>query len=321
MPSQTFPDTARPAPANGLGDDRSQAAPPASDVFAVFGAALRQSFPSREALLAEACAQTAARRRKRRQLGAASALALAACFLGMLAWQNPVLHSQTLQTAVGEQRRLDLPDGSTVVLNTDTTVAVEYRLRSRDLRLDRGEAAFTVASDWRSFVVRSGPAWVRDIGTAFNVHRTDDGSSVTVLHGRIEVARLQPDGAPAPHRRTLHARQSLRIPDDAAQPVAAPVDVDLARAMAWQQGRIVFDGTPLSQVIAEMRRYRPGEITLADAGLATLRLSGVYDTVDADALLDALARALPVVIRRQADGAVAIHALPPTERHGRAAKK
>lgn len=276
-----------------------------SPAVAAFASALRAHFPSREALLAEARAQTQARRRR---VGTTAVLTLATCLIGTLAWRNPVLGTQVLRTGIGEQRIHTLPDGSTVALNTGTTVTTAYRLLSRELWLEQGEAAFSVATGWRSFVVHSGAAQVRDIGTVFMVRRLPEGSRVTVLEGEVEVARRLPDGTLEVPGLRLHTRQRVDVPDTLQQAVSAVDTVNVTDVQAWRQGRLVFSNTALSDVIAEIQRYRKGEIRLGDASLATLRLSGVYDARDVEALLDALPRALPIVVRRDAEGQVLIQA-------------
>lgn len=292
---------------SGRGPHGEDASPSDACMTEEVTAALRQHFPSREALLEEARHQTALQKRRRGRVAVIAAICLPVCAAAALLWQDPVWQVETLQTAVGEQHRYTLPDGSLVVLNTNSVLRMERRLRTRSLVLEQGEASFTVAADWRPFIVRSGAAWVRDISTEFNILRYQDRSQVTVLEGAVEVARLEPgDGHTGP-RQMLLARQQLSMPDHAPQDGALPriEEADLAVSRAWQQGRLVFDGTPLVEVADEIRRYRTAPVEVAD-GLGALRLSGVYDIRDMDALLAALPRALPVRLQRHADGRVSI---------------
>ena len=279
--------------------------------------ALKLYFPSREAVLAEARAQTETqahrRRRARRVTGAAASLLV----LGWVAWQDPVWQSETLTTTVGQQSRHVLGDGSRVTLNTDSRLTVERRLLSRRLVLHRGEAAFTVTDGWRPFIVTSGGIAVRDIGTVFAVRRLDDGSQVTVLQGIVEVSFSRARSkATSPailltEGRRLRTRDEARTdtagPTPAASDTAFPVEtVNVAAAGAWQQGRLVFDGTPLRDAVAEIQRYLPESIILADAETGDLRLSGVHDIQGIRALLDSLPKALPVRLEPRADGGVLI---------------
>jgi len=57
------------------------------------------------------------------------------------------LHTYTTQ--VGEQRVLQLPDGSTVQLNTQSRVKIDFSTSKRQIWLSRGEALFSVSRDPR----------------------------------------------------------------------------------------------------------------------------------------------------------------------------
>ena len=57
------------------------------------------------------------------------------------------VYETVAKTTVGERRTVKLPDGSSVELNTASELAVRYTASARAIRLTRGEAYFTVASD------------------------------------------------------------------------------------------------------------------------------------------------------------------------------
>ena len=90
-------------------------------------------------------------RRYYRPMGAAAALAVVA----LTTWWGAVPdHQVEYRTAVGEQRTIGLPDESTVLLNTDTRLTIDFSGGGRIVRLDRGEAHFEVAHDpTRPFIV------------------------------------------------------------------------------------------------------------------------------------------------------------------------
>lgn len=136
-----------------------------------------------------------ARRRFNRRMvvfsGVGTALAVAAGFIGPLV----VNGASTMQTAVGEQRRVQLADGSDVFLNTDTKLRVKLMATQRLIVLDRGQAFFEVAKDInRPFRVFAGRTEVRALGTAFEVRRIGDGIQVTLEEGKVAIYRGE-DGA------------------------------------------------------------------------------------------------------------------------------
>ncbi len=264
--------------------------PSAQDAISPYKEALREHFPSREALLQEGKRQT----RRQRQLKKVTAgVTFLVAFA--LSWvTDPVLHSEHLQTMVGQQASYELKDGSHVDLNTSSVLIVEQHLYSRQLKLTQGEALFTVKHGWRPFTVYANQTQIRDIGTIFNVRNTATGAVVTVVEGSVEVSTVQA-------RRILTKDISVNIREGViSESRCTSADI------AWQQGRLMFDGTPLSEVVSELQRYHRGQIHIADAAVARYRLSGEYDINGIDALLDTLPEIMPVRIDHQADASIVI---------------
>jgi transmembrane sensor len=118
----------------------------------------------------------------------AACVAFAVAALGALSWWSNV-RMPTYATEVGEQRILRLPDGSSVELNSRSRIRVRFSSRERTVELIEGQALFRVAKDpQRVFLVRSGTANVRAVGTQFDVYRKRGGTLVTVVEGRVAVS-------------------------------------------------------------------------------------------------------------------------------------
>ena len=102
----------------------------------------------------------------------------------------------TYATAIGEQRTITLADGSVARLNTNTRLSVEYGEHHRDIRLQAGEAHFTVAGNGeRPFRVYAGNSRIQAVGTAFAVHIKGGDVDVLVTEGIVEIATT---GIPRP---------------------------------------------------------------------------------------------------------------------------
>jgi len=267
---------------------------PAGDALTPFEQALRERVPSREALLAEARAQSARQRRRKQTLGGGLSLLVLATGLWFL---DPAWYSEDIRVPVGSRDSRQLADGSTLILDSASHLRIEYRLRSRQFELLDGEATFTVSHGPQPFIVRSQGVAVRDIGTVFNVRSDRRGVAVTVLDGEVEVSNQ------SSRSRRVHAGQQLLANE---QRLGAVGKVDPARIIAWQQGKLRFDGTPLSEAIVDLQRYRQAPIRLADARVGQLRLSGEFDSKAVEALLDGLPMILPVQLLRDGDGSVLI---------------
>jgi transmembrane sensor len=255
--------------------------------------------------------------RGRHSWGFAAAAVLVAV-VAATTWLQKGSEVQTLSTAVGQQRNVTLADGSVVTLNTNTIVETNLSRRVRQIYLRKGEAHFQVAHDRsRPFLVHAGDAVVRAVGTQFEVRLlTDQHVDVVVNEGRVEVQAAEPivpssvPGATsrpetAATVRALSAGQQLSTAT-VDYPVIPVSSAQLSSELAWREGAIIFDGQSLSEAIAEIERYTDSRIVVSDPRIAGLRVGGRFRTDDVQGFIDGLQSALPVTIRRTADGLIYI---------------
>ena len=183
---------------------------------------------------------------------------------------------------VGQQRNVALADGSRVLLNTDSAIAVDMDGPDRNVRLLKGEAFFDVIPDaTRPFHVRGGGADVRVVGTAFAVRLDKEATTVTVRQGRVQVS----GGANASV--TLDPGQQARLK---ASGLTEPYPADMASSLAWTDQRLIFEDRALGEVIDEIARYHPGVILIANERLRSVRVGGNYRLTDPVAALAAIAQ-------------------------------
>lgn len=227
-------------------------------------------------------------RRRGRRAGLIVTLLLCAIAYSQLGRLTDLWQSD-YRTATGEQRTLRLPDGSTVLLDTDTAVALDFDAAGRRVRLLHGQALFTVAADRaRAFEVEAGGARIRALGTVFEVAAYDEAVSVTVQEHAVRVELAEPGGAVT----TVRAGERVRTGPDRG--MSAPEPVDLGESSAWQRGRWVFKGRPLAEVVADLNRYRHGHVLIYDQPLKALRVTGVFPLADPDAVLQSLQQILGI---------------------------
>lgn len=226
--------------------------------------------------------------------GYRAAAAIAAAILGLLAAATGMRHEwsryPTYATAAGEQRSIVLPDGSTVELDSLARISVRYSAHERDVDLITGQALFEDTENaQRPFVVFSGSVRVRAIGTQFNVSRDTDSTTVTVVKGRVAVLRrdgspaLMPQPVPqAPSLLLLSAGEQATV---TANAMTMPRHVDITLATAWLQRHLLFNSTPLPQVVRQFNRYNTRKLVVDDAGLNDFLVSGVFTSTNPDSLL------------------------------------
>ena len=218
-------------------------------------------------------------------VGAASAACLA---LALVLWPNTPQPSEPLrfQTAVGQQRTVELEDSSTLILNTNSVVTVQYAEQHRSLKLLAGEVYFSVAKDaQRPFKVDVGSVQVTALGTAFNIHRHGEHATIAVAEGVVQVTEVVATGTQPAAVEILHAEQQLAAGPDGLEH-AAPADLN--RSLAWQRGELVALDMSLRDLTKEIERYHNVHILLTDADVAALTLSGVFPLGDLDPILQAV---------------------------------
>lgn len=246
-----------------------------------------------------------------------AAAAMLAVAVAATVWVQKGREVQTLATAVGQQRTVTLADGSIVSLNTNTILETDLSRRVRQIYLRKGEAHFQVAHDRsRPFLVHAGDAVVRAVGTQFEVRLlTDQHIDVVVDEGRVEVQAAEPappayaahdGGARAQSVATVRALSAgQQLSTASADYAVVPVSpAQLSSELAWREGAIIFNGQPLSEAIAEIERYTDARIVVGDPRIAGLRVGGRFRTDDVQGFFDGLQAALPVTIRRTADGLI-----------------
>ena len=259
------------------------------------------------------------RRRRPWIKAAALAASIAAVGTASLLVYFALNHSSKYITQIGERRSITLVDGSTIDLNSRSEVRVNYSERERNVELIDGQALFEVAKDKaRPFIVRSGETAVRAVGTQFDVYRKKNGTTVTVIEGRVavlnsthSVAEEQFHGGNAPFLASgatkiagtsgsgkspplaegngtenaailVSAGEQLTVSDHV---IAVPAPADVAVAIAWVQHRLIFDASRLNDVVDDFNRYNRRQIIIEDRTLDDFHVSGVYSSTDPASLL------------------------------------
>ena len=216
-------------------------------------------------------------------------LAAAVVVLAFILWTkppagvaDPVRPSAPASIALIEQRELD--DGSTLTLNRGAVVTEHFTPGERRMRLERGEAHFTVAKDAsRPFIVEAGGVAVRAVGTAFNVRLDPSRVEVLVTEGKVQVDDAVRggsllgaivDGQPP----VLGAGKSVSV---ALAPSAAPQvvtvsEAEIAQQLAWQPRLLDFTDAALEDIVAAFNRHNPVHLTLGDDALRAMRLSATF---------------------------------------------
>jgi transmembrane sensor len=200
-------------------------------------------------------------------------------------------------TAIGESRKIRLPDNSMAALNTDTSLFWRFSVAKRELWLERGEVALDLQ---RGPVARlrteSSHAALSD--GRFNARLKQAALELTVFRGQAS-AQGEADAAAA--KIDVAAYQHVSFAGSA--PVVRPIsNMAVEAALAWQSGDIVFYDTPLSEAAAEYNRYLLRKIVIDDPSVGAIRVGGRFTAADPSDFLRAISISLGVRVHSTAAG-------------------
>ena len=199
--------------------------------------------------------------------------------------------AEVYKTEVGEQKHVTLKDGTSVFLDTDTKLVVDFTDKSRKVDLRYGRANFRVAPDARrDFAVEAAQKLVIGTRSNFDVRRDGDNISVLLIHGQATVkSAAAVDGG-----RQLSDGERLSFASGQSAKLDKP---NLLPLLAWHTGQAIFENATLTDVVQEMNRYSTIKLEVDDARISRLKVSGVYRVGDNTNFARSLSRLLPIEIR------------------------
>lgn len=169
------------------------------------------------------------------------------------------------RTDVGERRQLRLFGDVAIDMNTRTSIAMRATRQLPDrIELLSGEAIVVTSPEATTDVtVLAGDGQVVAREARFNIRHASGEVCVTCVTGEV---RVEFGGANV----KVSAGSQLTYSGDHLGRVTA---ADGATVTAWESGYLVFQSMPVSEVVAELNRYRPGKIILTNAALGRERFS------------------------------------------------
>ncbi len=247
---------------------------------------------------------------RRLYAGVAAAAVVLICCIALLAglplgsrWgKEPGIPLAEIESAKGQRSRFALEDGTTVLLDADSALHVDFARETRNVRLDRGRVLFHVAKNARRpFIVTAGDKNVTALGTEFTMEVKPGGIKVMLLEGAVKVQELSATNAV--RAVTMIPGQLLLARDDAPWQLRRE---DAERLLEWTHGKLVFEDATLADVIDEMNRYLARPILLSGVRAPTRRLTAVLDAGDIETFIVGVETMKLAKISRRPDGSVLV---------------
>jgi transmembrane sensor len=180
------------------------------------------------------------------------------------------------RTGTGEQRRITLADAVSLDLNTRTSIIIRSQAAdTKRIELVSGELAVSANAAASSLTVMAADGRVTATKANFNLRCNGGEVRASCLKGDLEVERL---GVVL----SLAAGQQV---DYGGQGTGAVSAMNPDTVTAWQRGLLIFDATPVAEVIEEVNRYRPGRIVLVNNDIARRSLTARLRIAEADKIV------------------------------------
>jgi ferric-dicitrate binding protein FerR (iron transport regulator) len=220
--------------------------------------------------------------------------------LGWLAYryagqQTPVAQSPgqflTLTTTDKPLNKI-LPDGTKILLNRRSSLRypAQFAANQRDVTLN-GEAFFDVVPDaTRPFRIQARRSTVQVLGTSFTVRAYDASVSVAVRTGKVRFA----SGRSAVL--LTQNQQGVYVPS--ADSIRRSLQLN-PNVFAYKTRQLVFEGTPLRDVVQTLNELYEVDVRLENAQLGNCRLTTRFDNAPLEAVLAVTAETLGLRVRRE----------------------
>jgi len=266
------------------------------------GAGSEQVALQRRRLLEKIDASDHARSRTRRMVLWASGTAAAMLIFAFVQF-FAVERTEAIRAGLGEKLEKVLPDGSLIILNSDTRISYPRDIatgKSREVWIS-GEAFFRVARTPSAapFTVHTPHFDVVVTGTQFNLNSEHDRTGILLTEGTVTI--ITPDGK----RRNMKPGEYFSKGDDTSgaegeagkEAGIQPGKPDMV--LSWLEKHLVFENTPLTEVALEIERRYKVKVVMAAGQAGTRTITGILPNDNLDVLLRTLAATTDLRIRKE----------------------
>lgn len=194
-------------------------------------------------------------------------------------------------TAKGKKELVNLPDGSTVTLNVDSKISYPNNFEGniREVQLV-GEAFFDVKrNESKPFIVYANEIKIKVLGTSFNIksYPKDKNVETTLVTGKVEVLKKK-EKTPVvlnPSQRAVYNKSSNKLKVDTVK------SEDIT---AWKKGKLIFNKTPISQVIHDLERNYDVKFIIKSKELLSYEYTGTFNDLTIKEVLEFLKISSPI---------------------------
>jgi ferric-dicitrate binding protein FerR (iron transport regulator) len=201
----------------------------------------------------------------------------------------------TDRSGPGQRLVRQLPDGTTVHLNSGTTISYPKNFGGvREVTLT-GEAFFEVVHNGKPFVVHAGNADTHVLGTSFNVKcEQGEDTRITLVEGKVNVIASTGESL------TLEPNEQALV--DARSSALSKRSVNVLRYVSWKDNVLFFEQTSLGEAVTEIEKWYGVDIDIANPAVRRCVITAKYDDEPLGNVLGSLQFLLNLKIKRLDNG-------------------
>ncbi len=191
-------------------------------------------------------------------------------------------NTKNIATERGDYKLVILPDGSTITLNAKSSLKYPKKFTDsiREVTLV-GEAFFDIKRDTtKPFIVHTEHLKIKVLGTSFNVksYPKDEKIETTLVTGKVEVIqeKIEHPIILEPSQRATFDKEKSNLKVDS---------VNSKNVIAWRNGKLVFDRTPLKQVVSDLNRKYDVDFVIESDALLRYKFTGEFDNLTIEEVL------------------------------------
>ncbi|SEB74796.1 ferric-dicitrate binding protein FerR, regulates iron transport through sigma-19 [Tenacibaculum sp. MAR_2009_124] len=200
-----------------------------------------------------------------------------------------------IATNRGDQYSLLLPDGTTVILNSDSKISYPKQFSGpiREVTL-QGEAYFDVMHNPdKPFVVKTSDLDIRVLGTTFNIKSYSEDKTIqaTLVSGKVEVFKKESSSKLVlkPSQRATLNKDQNKITLDKV--VAKDI-------ISWKSGRLVFKEASLEDVLKDIERKYNVSFEVKSDRLLKYKYTGSFDDLKVEEIMEILEISSPIYFEK-----------------------
>lgn len=183
----------------------------------------------------------------------------------------PVEQTESNLIAFSGKQLVHLPDGSTVLLNDNSSLKYDqdsFNNKAREVTLT-GEAYFDIKrNEKKAFIVHTGKVQTKVLGTAFNINAHSNKIEVTVTRGKVQVGDDQKIyGIITPNQQIKVNTSNLNYQQQ---------DVNAAIAVEWKSKYLILDNINMEQAIGLIYQKYKVPIILSNENIKNCRITASF---------------------------------------------